>query len=136
MVSGKSQRTVLVVEDKDDARGFLTKYLVLEGYKVLEAQNGLEAVEMVKRKCPDAILMDLNLPQVDGLSAAEQLSHYKGIAGQVPIIAITAHDTDGMEAAALRSGCDAYLKKPLDLTELSRVLNELLSDKQVLEVPA
>ena len=134
MESVKSQRSVLVVEDKDDARAFITKYLVLEGYRVLEAQNGLEAVEMVKRKCPDAILMDLNLPKVDGLSAAEQLSHYKGIAGQVPIIAITAHDTDGMEAAALRSGCDAYLKKPLDLDELSRVLNELLGDKQELEV--
>jgi two-component system cell cycle response regulator DivK len=120
---------VMVVEDHDDARKFLIEFLILEGYRVVEVTNGLEAVDIIGRKCPSAILMDLNMPIMDGLTASEHVQKYRRLFGnKLPVIALTAYHSDGMKEAAIRAGCDAYLTKPLDMRVLKATLEDLISD--------
>jgi two-component system cell cycle response regulator DivK len=118
--------TILVVEDSDDTRALLCRALSMDGYQVLEATDGRKAVEIAKRDCPDLILMDLNMPVMDGLAATEQIRSLREHCGNVPIVAVTAFDTYGMKEAALEAGCDAYLLKPLAVDQLEEVIAGLL----------
>ena len=118
--------TVLLVEDFSDTRLMIKRALEMSDYRVIEAIDGHEAVEIARRECPDLILMDLNLPQMDGLTAARQIRECKEMCRDVPIIAITAHDTYGIREAALESGCNAYITKPFDFDELERVIRQVL----------
>jgi two-component system, cell cycle response regulator DivK len=117
---------ILVVEDSDDTRALLCRTLAMAGYQVLEAADGRQAVEIAKRDCPDLILMDLNMPVMDGLAATEQIRSLREQCGDVPIVAVTAFDTYGMREAALEAGCDAYLLKPLAVDQLEEVIAGLL----------
>ena len=119
--------TVLVVDDSEDTRSVLRRMLAYRGYHVLEAADGREAVEVALSECPDLIVMDLNMPVMDGLAAAERIRELREKCGSVPIVAATAFDTYGMRGAALEAGCDAYLLKPLDLDELELVIAGLLA---------
>jgi len=83
-------------------------------------------VELVKQDCPDLILMDLNMPEMDGLEATERIRECRELCGGVVILAITAHDTYGMKEAALEAGCDGYLTKPIDFDRLETILGRLL----------
>ncbi|PYS92673.1 MAG: hypothetical protein DMF64_08330 [Acidobacteria bacterium] len=118
--------TVLVVDDFDDARLTLKRLLELRDYSVLEATNGREALELVQRRCPDLILMDLNMPQMDGLEAAKRIRQCRDLCQNVPIIALTAYDTYGMKEAALEAGCDDYLTRPVDFEQLDGMLRRFL----------
>jgi two-component system, cell cycle response regulator DivK len=119
--------TIMVVEDFDDTRAMLRRALQMNGYRVVEASNGLEAVDLVRRGCPDLILMDLNMPVMDGLEATERIRECLETRKDVVILAITAHDTYGMREAALEAGCDGYIKKPIDFDRLdTTILNRLL----------
>jgi CheY-like chemotaxis protein len=120
------ERTVLLVEDTEDSRVVLKRTLEIQGYHVLEAGNGLEALELVKDRCPDLILMDLNMPGLDGLGAIEQIRQREGRCVDVPIIVMTAFDTYGMKQAAMEVGCNEYIKKPLGLDSLAIVLRGYL----------
>ena len=117
---------VLVVDDGVDTRAVLKRMLELRGCCVVEAANGQEAVELAKRTCPDLILLDLNMPQLDGLAAAQQIRECKAACRDAPIVAMTAFDTYGMEAATREVGCDGYIAKPIDLDRLDRVLSHFL----------
>ena len=118
--------TILVVEDSDDTRAIIRLEMERWGYKVVEAANGREAIEMVEGLCPDLILMDLNMPEVDGLTAAQTIRQYDERCAGVPILAITAYDTIGIEEAAREAGCDAYIKKPLDMPQLEKTVSGFL----------
>ena len=118
--------TIMVAEDFDDTRVMLRRALQMNGYRVVEASNGLEAVDLVRQGCPDLVLMDLNMPVMDGLEATERIRECRGICNDVVILAITAHDTIGMKEAALEAGCDGYITKPLDFDRLDTILNRLL----------
>jgi two-component system cell cycle response regulator DivK len=118
--------TIMVAEDFDDTRMMVRKMLEMYGYEVVEAANGQEAVELVWQQCPDLILMDLNMPPLDGLAATEQIRRCKKLCKNVTILAITAHDTLGMKEAALEAGCDGYLTKPLDLDHLQKIIGRIL----------
>ena len=118
--------TVLVAEDSADTRAVLRHALASYGYHVLEAGDGRQAVEMALGACPDLILMDLNMPVMDGLAATERIRELREKCGDVPIVAATAFDTYGMRDAAFEAGCNAYLLKPLDLDELESVIAGLL----------
>ncbi len=118
--------TVMIVEDSDDTRLLLRKLLQMSGCQVIEARDGQEAVSMVERGCPDMILMDLNLPLMDGLAATERIRQCKELCQEVPIIAITAHHTYGIDEAARAAGCNEYLTKPFDFTRLAQVLRHYL----------
>jgi CheY-like chemotaxis protein len=117
--------SVLVVEDSNDTRIMLKRAFEMKGYNVLEATNGLEALEITKKRCPSLIVMDLNMPVLDGLEAIRYIRELKGTGEYVPIVAITAFDVYGMEEAAKENGCNEYISKPLDLAEMDRVLKGL-----------
>ena len=114
--------TVLLAEDSQDTRTMLKRAFELKGYRVFEAGDGLEALDLAKRCRPSLIVIDLNMPVLDGLETIKSLREREGPGEQIPIVAITAYDVPGMEDAALENGCDRYLRKPLDLTELDRAL--------------
>ncbi len=118
--------TVLVVEDSRDTRAIIRLELERWGYRVVEAANGREAMEVIEGFCPDLILMDLNMPEVDGLTATQTIRRYGEKCAGVPIIAITAFDTIGIEEAAREAGCNAYIKKPLDMPQLEKTVSSFL----------
>ena len=99
--------------------------LEIKGYRVLEARNGREAVDLAREAEPHLIIVDLNMPELDGLETIKNVRMMKGSVELVPIVAITAFDVYGMEEAALEAGCNEYLCKPFDLDELDRKLRGL-----------
>lgn len=124
-VSAIINPTVLVAEDSHDTRIMLKRALELKGYRVFEAEDGQQALEIAKEQRPSLIIIDLNMPVLDGLEAVKNFRKEEGSGDRVPIVAITAYDVYGMEEAALETGCNTYLSKPLDLEELDRALKGL-----------
>lgn len=118
-------RTVLIVEDSEDARYFMRLELEQLGYRVVEAENGEKAVEVAERERPDIILMDLSLPVMDGIAATEKIRSRDGFK-TVPVIAVTAHQETDFRADAKAAGFDAYVTKPIDMPWLSELIEGLL----------
>jgi len=118
---------VLLVEDTEDNRFMMRRLLEMSGYSVVEAKNGEEAVRMAKDERPELILMDLSLPIIDGLAATRRIRELPEM-GDVPIVAVSAHDTADFHAEALAAGCDRYITKPIDFTELEVLIGHLLSE--------
>ena len=114
--------SVLLAEDSHDTRAMLKRAFELKGYRVFEAEDGQQALDMARRHRPSLIVIDLNMPVLDGLETVKNLRELEGPTEHVPIVAITAYDVPGMEDAALESGCNRYLRKPLDLAELDSAL--------------
>jgi len=122
----KRTRTIMVVEDYDDTRLVLRKALEQLGYSVLEASNGQEAVDIAGRELPDLILMDLDLPILDGIAATQRIRQHAGLE-RVPIVAVTAYPMSYTHVKAFAKGCDEYMPKPIDMTELANLVNRYLS---------
>lgn len=116
--------TVLVVEDFEDNRFMMRRLLEMSGYRVVEAVNGNQAVERAASADPDIILMDLSLPQLDGLAATRRIRAQEG-ARKVPIVAVSAHDSADFHAEALAAGCNEYVTKPIDFDQLVQLLDRL-----------
>ena len=118
--------TILVVEDYEDAS--LAMRLALEdcGYHILEASDGAQAVEVAARERPQIILMDLNLPVMDGLAATERIRSNPNLRDTV-IVAVTAYSDQDYRSRALAAGCNAFVSKPIDIEWLNELLTELLS---------
>jgi two-component system cell cycle response regulator DivK len=121
---GDSQPLVLVVEDFEDNRFMMRRLLEMSGYRVVEAVNGNQAVEAAEREHPDIILMDLSLPQLDGLAATRRIREQQGTR-RVPIVAVSAHDSADFHAEALAAGCNEYVTKPIDFDQLVELLSRL-----------
>lgn len=117
-------KTVLLVEDFADTRSFMKILLECNGYKVIEAENGKEAVESAQHNNPDIILMDLSLPVMDGITATEIIRKFDGCE-TIPIIAVTAH-SDSYFKKAMAAGCSDVLAKPLDINYFETMLNHYL----------
>lgn len=117
--------TVIIAEDSRDTRHMLKRALELKGYRVLEAQNGREAVDLARTHEPHLLIVDLNMPELDGLETIKNVRQLTSPSEQVPIVAITAFDVYGMEQAALEAGCNEYMSKPFDLDELDKKLKGL-----------
>ena len=118
--------TIMVVEDFEDNRFMMRRLLEMSGYQVLEAVNGEEAVEIAKRERPSLILMDLSLPLLDGLAATRRIRQETELR-DVPIVAVSAHDTADFHAEALAAGCNDYVTKPIDFDQLEALLGRLLT---------
>lgn len=103
----------------------MRQLLEMSGYRVFEATNGAQAIKLARLEVPDLILMDLSLPQVDGLSATRQIRTVPYLRN-VPIVAVSAHDTADFHAEALAAGCNEYVTKPIDFGQLELVIKELL----------
>ncbi len=123
--NGSTPPVVLVVEDFEDNRFMMRRLLEMSGYRVLEAVNGEEAVELAQSERPQLILMDLSLPQLDGLAATRRIRQYAELR-DVPIVAVSAHDTADFHADALAAGCNDYVTKPIDFDQLEALLSRLL----------
>jgi CheY-like chemotaxis protein len=117
--------TVLVAEDSHDTRIMLKRAFEMKGYRVFEAEDGQQALEIARRYRPSLMVVDLNMPVLDGLETIRSFRQLEGNGEHIPIVAITAYDVYGMEEAALETGCNRYLSKPLDLEELDRTLKSL-----------
>lgn len=117
---------VLLVEDTEDNRFMMRRLLEMSGYRVSEATNGAEAVRTAQAVKPEIILMDLSLPVVDGLAATRRIRQLREFRN-VPIIAVSAHDSADFHTEALAAGCNAYITKPIDFTELEDLIKRLTS---------
>jgi CheY-like chemotaxis protein len=110
---------ILYVEDNPDNMMLVKRALESRGYRLLEARNGLEGVAMAEREDVDLILLDINLPDIDGYEVARRLrSNSKHALLSVPIIAVTANALKGDAERALEAGCDVYMSKPINIREL------------------
>ena len=118
--------TILVVEDYEDASLAMRLALEDQGYRILEASDGEQAVEVAARERPDIILMDLQLPVLDGLAATRRIRTVPELQETV-IVAITAHNEGDYRARALAAGCNAFVSKPIDFDWLKDLLPNLLS---------
>ena len=125
MTEGRTARTIMVVEDYDDTRTLLRHGLEGMGYTVLEASNGQEAVDIAGREHLDLILMDLDLPILDGIVATQRIRQQSDMQG-VPIVAVTAYPMSFTRVKAFAEGCDEYMAKPIDMSELTRLVNRYL----------
>ncbi len=127
MVNSRKSTKVLLVEDTEDNRFMMKRLLEMSSYEVVEAVNGKEAVEIAIEEQPDVILMDLSLPLIDGLGATRRIRKLPGLR-QVPIIAVSAHDTADFHSEALSAGCDAYITKPIDFAQLEALVDQLVNN--------
>jgi CheY-like chemotaxis protein len=118
-----SIKTVLVVEDYPDSRLILGRLLELSGYKVLEAADGREAVNTAERECPDVVLMDLQMPVLDGFTATSLIRRSESLR-RVPVIAVSAQSTEEFMSAAALVGCDRFVPKPVDFDLLLKAIEE------------
>jgi len=108
---------VLYVEDNAENRLLVKRVLEAEGYSVLEAADGPSGLEVAAQTRPDLILLDINLPEIDGYDLARRFRDTPGLQ-QVPILAITANVMKGDRERTLAAGCDGYIQKPIDVDRL------------------
>ncbi|HEV8371436.1 MAG TPA: response regulator [Pyrinomonadaceae bacterium] len=125
MHAENDQMSLLIVEDTEDNRFMMRKLLEMEGYRVVEARNGEEAVKVAQQENPALILMDLSLPIIDGLAATRLIRKLPALE-KTPIIVVSAHDTGDFQARALKAGCNRYITKPIDFERLEELIAELL----------
>lgn len=118
-------KKVLIVEDYDDTRSFMKFLLETQGYQVIEARDGIEALDKYKQQQPDIVLMDISLPLVDGLTAAKAIRELEEDSSKLPIIAITAFGKFYYKQA-MEAGCNELINKPVDFETIETVLNNYL----------
>lgn len=120
---------ILIVEDTRDTRALLKAVFEAEGYEVLEAADGIEAVEVALAELPDAIIMDMSLPRIDGNTAVKIIRREPALRS-TPVIACTAHNQWEWRGKSIVAGCDAFITKPIDFAQLRAVLAQLLTRRQ------
>lgn len=121
--------TVLIVEDNEKSMKLFRDVLEVRGYRTLEATSGARGVELAASHLPDVVLMDIQLPDVDGVEALRRIRTDVRTA-LMPVVAVTAQAMDGDRERFLRAGFDAYLSKPIDIRELLGLL-ERYSEHEV-----
>ena len=128
---------ILLVEDNEDNRDMLSRRLQRRGYQVIFAVNGAEGVSKALSEQPDLVLMDLNLPVLDGWEATQQIKANPQTQA-IPVIALTADAMSGDKEKALNAGCDDYDTKPVDLPRLLEKIEQRLATRisQQPEVPS
>lgn len=121
------QPTILVAED-NESNFFLVQTLLKKNYRIIHAHDGLEAVQIYKDTHPDAILMDIQMPNMDGLTATRII---RELDGGIPIIAVSAYAYEQDKQVAIQCGCNAYIMKPIDFKLLRDTLSVLLASKKL-----
>jgi two-component system, cell cycle response regulator DivK len=123
-----SDAVILYIEDNLDNRTLIRRILTVEGHEVKEAGNAAEALEALKTLRPDLILMDINMPDVDGYTLTAQIRAISGFES-VPIVALTANVMRGDRERSLEAGCDGYIQKPIDIDLLPQQVERYLRKK-------
>ena len=121
-------KRILVVEDTEDNRQIMRDLLTSVGYELIEAVNGEEGVAMAKQHKPDLILMDIQLPILDGYEATRRIKADAALAS-VPIIAVTSYALAGDEAKTRAAGCDAYIAKPVVPRTVADTIQQLIGGR-------
>ena len=119
---------ILYIEDNPGNRMLVRRILMVEDYEVVEAEDGPKGVELALKEKPDLILMDMNLPDVDGYEMTQRIRTVPELK-TVPIIAMTANVMQGDREKALEAGCDGYIPKPIDVDELPLQIARFLKAK-------
>jgi CheY-like chemotaxis protein len=119
-----AQRLVLLVEDNELNRDMMVRRLNRAGFQVITAANGQQALDMMLSQQPSIVLMDMNLPILDGWAASRKAKDDSDIR-HIPIIALTAHATETYKQYALDAGCDGYATKPVDFPALLDTIRRL-----------
>ena len=117
---------ILVVDDSADNVAMISLFLQQQGYRVVTASNGEDAITVATQMMPNLILMDINLPNLDGLGATRRIRENDALR-EIPVVAITAFGTEGFQRAAYDVGVAGYLTKPIDLDIMNQLIARLLS---------
>jgi CheY-like chemotaxis protein len=118
-----ARRTVLVVDDFDDTRLLLRTWFERRGFRVIEAENGMEAIDLVEVESPDLIIMDVQMPYLDGLAATRRI---RTQLRSVPIIVVSAYGADQFRELALAAGCNEYVSTPFEPATLEGIVRALV----------
>lgn len=120
---------ILLVEDHEELWDFLSRRLRRRGFEVVLAHDGQQGVDMAQAERPDIILLDMNLPVMDGWTAARTLRG-TGATARIPIIALTAHAMSGDRTKVIEAGCDDYHPKPVDFPRLLSQIDAALLQRE------
>ncbi|MFN2532658.1 MAG: response regulator [Pyrinomonadaceae bacterium] len=123
-----SQSTILVVDDFDDTRLLLRTWLEKKGFRVIEAKDGHEAITQAESEVPDLIIMDVEMPYLDGLNATRRIRAVKNL-HSVPIVAVSAYGADQFREQALAAGCNDYVSTPFEPEALEALIRSLVRYK-------
>jgi CheY-like chemotaxis protein len=118
--------TILLVEDFDDTRLMMKLWLSKNGYRVLEAVTGEEAVSLAQRALPDLIIMDMMMPGLNGLDATQRIREHQALRA-TPIVAVSAYGADEYRDMAIAAGCDEYVSTPFEPSALNELIKSLLT---------
>jgi two-component system cell cycle response regulator DivK len=118
MLNNENRGTILYVEDNPDNRMLIRRVLGADGYTVHVAESATNAMETLKTLRPDLILMDINMPEMDGYTLTANIRSLPNM-GTVPIVAVTANVLKGDRERSLEAGCDGYIQKPIDIDTIS-----------------
>jgi two-component system cell cycle response regulator DivK len=121
--------TILYVEDNFDNRMLVRRVLEAEGYRVVEAEDGPQGLEWLCSETPDLVLMDINLPEIDGYEVTKRFKQLPSMLS-VPVIAMTANVMKGDREKTLAAGCDGYIPKPIDIDALPDQIARFLRNRK------
>ena len=122
-------RTILLVEDFDDTRLMMKLWLVKNGYRVLEAETGQEAINVAQRERPDLIIMDVMMPGMNGLDATQRIREYQALR-RTPIVAVSAYGADEYRSIAIEAGCNEYVSTPFEPSALAELIKGLIAKRE------
>jgi two-component system cell cycle response regulator DivK len=125
-MTSETKGTVLYIEDNPDNRLLVKRILLSEDYALLEAKDALDALSVLQRSRPDLILMDINMPDMDGYALTAKIKSLPGFE-RVPILAVTANVMRGDKEKTLEAGCDGYIQKPIDIDQLTREIERFIT---------
>ncbi len=117
--------TILYVEDNADNRNLIRRVLTAEGFSMVEAANALQALDRLKEVKTDLILMDINMPDMDGYTLTAKIKSMPNFMN-IPIIAVTANVMRGDREKSLEAGCDGYIQKPIDIDSLAQQIERFI----------
>ena len=126
MKYAQPQATILLVEDFDDTRLMMKLWLMKQGYHVVEAENGEDAVTLAEQLHPDLIIMDMMMPGLNGLDATRRIREYQSLR-KTPIVAVSAYGANEYRARAIAAGCDEYVSTPFEPDALGALIQRLLA---------
>ena len=125
MASSENKGTILYIEDNPDNRLLVRRILLSEDYVLLEAKDAFDALDVLKTARPDLILMDINMPDMDGYTLTAKIKTMPGFE-RTPILALTANVMRGDKEKTLEAGCDGYIQKPIDIDQLTREIERYM----------
>ena len=128
-------KRILYIEDNFQNRRLVKKLLRLHGYDMIEAEDGLQGIAVAARERPDLILMDINLPGIDGMEATTRLKSSSSELSDIPIIAVTANAMRGDRERIMEAGCDSYLQKPIDNTRMIEMIRSFIGAGDPMPAP-